>query len=121
MIAKDRASYQYLVESIRNFPDQETFLAMLRHAGFGSARYRNLSMGIACAAFGLEDLMRGPHNILRLIRTGATFERTGAMKLVLEAMDAPPRLRAVVRVVLAGRSAGWAIAAIRAMPPAPAR
>ena len=29
--------------------------------------------------------MRGPHNIWRLIRTGATFERTGAMKLALEA------------------------------------
>ena len=26
MIANDRDSYQYLVESIRNFPDQETFL-----------------------------------------------------------------------------------------------
>jgi ubiquinone biosynthesis protein len=37
--------------------------------------------------------MRGPHNILRLIRTGATFERTGAMAVVLEAMNAPPRLR----------------------------
>ena len=48
MIAKDRASYQYLVESIRNFPDQETFLAMLGQAGFGNARYRNLTMGVAC-------------------------------------------------------------------------
>ncbi|MEL6688829.1 MAG: 2-polyprenylphenol 6-hydroxylase, partial [Pseudomonadota bacterium] len=40
-------------------------------------------------------------NILRLIRTGATFERTGAMKVVLEAMDAPPALRLVARVL------GW--------------
>ena len=46
-IAGDRDSYQYLVESIRNFPDQETFLSMLRAAGFGQAKYRNLSMGIA--------------------------------------------------------------------------
>ena len=37
--------------------------------------------------------MRGPHNILRLIRTGATFERTGAMGAVLDAVEAPPRLR----------------------------
>ncbi len=37
--------------------------------------------------------MRGPHNIWRLIRTGATFVRTGAMTVVLEAMDAPPRMR----------------------------
>ena len=47
-IAGDRDSYQYLVESIRKFPDQETFLGMVRAAGFGNAKYRNLSMGIAC-------------------------------------------------------------------------
>ena len=47
MIANDRDSYQYLVESIRNFPDQETFLGMLRTAGFGQAKNRNLSLGIA--------------------------------------------------------------------------
>ena len=43
--------------------------------------------------------MRGPHNIWRLIRTGATFERTGAMKLVLDAYDAPPVLRFVARAL----------------------
>ncbi|MHC9235489.1 bifunctional demethylmenaquinone methyltransferase/2-methoxy-6-polyprenyl-1,4-benzoquinol methylase UbiE [Pseudooceanicola sp. 502str34] len=47
MIANDRDSYQYLVESIRKFPDQETFLSMVRAAGFENAKYRNLSMGIA--------------------------------------------------------------------------
>ena len=47
MIAGDSASYQYLVESIRNFPDQETFLDMVRTAGFGNAKYRNLTMGVA--------------------------------------------------------------------------
>ncbi|WP_104019757.1 bifunctional demethylmenaquinone methyltransferase/2-methoxy-6-polyprenyl-1,4-benzoquinol methylase UbiE [Roseovarius nitratireducens] len=47
-IANDRDSYQYLVESIRRFPDQETFLGMVRDAGFANAKYRNLSMGIAC-------------------------------------------------------------------------
>ncbi|TMV60955.1 2-polyprenylphenol 6-hydroxylase, partial [Thioclava sp. BHET1] len=45
--------------------------------------------------------MRGPHNIWRLVRTGATLERTGAMGVVLEAMNAPPRLRLVARVL------GW--------------
>lgn len=45
--------------------------------------------------------MRGPHNILRLIRTGATFERTGAMAAVLDAVDAPMRLRLAARVL------GW--------------
>ncbi|QJF53036.1 bifunctional demethylmenaquinone methyltransferase/2-methoxy-6-polyprenyl-1,4-benzoquinol methylase UbiE [Roseobacter ponti] len=48
MIAGDRDSYQYLVESIRRFPDQETFLQMVRSAGFEQTKYRNLSMGVAC-------------------------------------------------------------------------
>ena len=47
VIAGDRASYQYLVESIRKFPDQETFATMIRTAGFGQVKYRNLSLGIA--------------------------------------------------------------------------
>ena len=45
--------------------------------------------------------MRGPHNILRLIRTGATLERTGAMRVVLEAFNAPPSLRIAARIL------GW--------------
>ena len=47
MVAGDRDSYQYLVESIRRFPDQEVFAAMIRAAGFAQVKYRNLSMGIA--------------------------------------------------------------------------
>lgn len=47
VIAGDADSYQYLVESIRNFPDQETFASMIRGAGFDQVAYRNLSMGIA--------------------------------------------------------------------------
>ena len=45
--------------------------------------------------------MRGPHNLWRLIRTGATFERTGAMAVALEAMEVPPRLRFAARLL------GW--------------
>jgi len=41
--------------------------------------------------------MRGPHNILRLVRTGATLERTGAMRLFLDAMEAPPLVRGTMR------------------------
>ncbi|MDO6591420.1 2-polyprenylphenol 6-hydroxylase [Loktanella sp. D2R18] len=44
--------------------------------------------------------MRGPHNIIRLIRTGATFERTGAMKVVLDALDAGPVLRIALRALV---------------------
>jgi ubiquinone biosynthesis protein len=45
--------------------------------------------------------VRGPHNIWRLIRTGATFERAGAMRVALEALDAPPGLRIAARIL------GW--------------
>src|SRR5210317_1543010 len=45
--------------------------------------------------------MRGPHNIFRLIRTGATFERTGAMNVILNAYQAPVGLR------LAAKILGW--------------
>ena len=47
LITNDRDSYQYLVESIRKFPDQETFLSMVQQSGFENASYRNLSFGIA--------------------------------------------------------------------------
>ncbi len=43
--------------------------------------------------------MRGPHNIWRLIRTGATLERTGAMNVVLDAFEAPPLLRFVAKAL----------------------
>ena len=43
--------------------------------------------------------MRGPHNIWRLIRTGATLERAGAMNIVLDAFEAGPALRIVARAL----------------------
>ena len=47
IITGDRDSYQYLVESIRQFPDQDTFLDMVCEADSENAKYRNLSLGIA--------------------------------------------------------------------------
>jgi demethylmenaquinone methyltransferase/2-methoxy-6-polyprenyl-1,4-benzoquinol methylase len=47
MVAGDSASYRYLVESIRKFPTQEPYAAMIREAGFEQVRYRNLTGGIA--------------------------------------------------------------------------
>jgi demethylmenaquinone methyltransferase/2-methoxy-6-polyprenyl-1,4-benzoquinol methylase len=47
LIANDSESYQYLVESIRNFPDQDTFLEMVKFAGFGNAKFRNMTLGVA--------------------------------------------------------------------------
>lgn len=46
-VTGDRDSYQYLVESIRQFPDQDTFADMIRQAGFGQVKYQNLTQGIA--------------------------------------------------------------------------
>jgi demethylmenaquinone methyltransferase/2-methoxy-6-polyprenyl-1,4-benzoquinol methylase len=44
-------AYQYLVESIRRFPDQAGFAQLLREAGFAQVRWENLSFGIACLHF----------------------------------------------------------------------
>ncbi len=46
-VAGDREAYEYLVESIRRFPDQETLAGMIADAGFGEIKIRNLSGGIA--------------------------------------------------------------------------
>jgi demethylmenaquinone methyltransferase/2-methoxy-6-polyprenyl-1,4-benzoquinol methylase len=46
-VAKDAASYRYLAESIRTFPDQEMLATMMRAAGFVRVEVRNLSGGIA--------------------------------------------------------------------------
>ena len=46
IVAGDAASYRYLAESIRMHADQESLLGMLCAAGFGQARYHNLSGGI---------------------------------------------------------------------------
>ncbi|MEM7223431.1 MAG: class I SAM-dependent methyltransferase [Pseudomonadota bacterium] len=47
LVAGDRAAYQYLVESIRRFPDQEDLVAKMRAAGLERVGYRNLTGGVA--------------------------------------------------------------------------
>jgi demethylmenaquinone methyltransferase/2-methoxy-6-polyprenyl-1,4-benzoquinol methylase len=51
-IAGDRDSYQYLVESIRRFPDQKTFKGMIEAAGFRRAGYTNFTGGVAALHHG---------------------------------------------------------------------
>ena len=46
LIAKDAASYRYLVESIRMHPDQAALAQMMRSAGFERVQYHNLAAGI---------------------------------------------------------------------------
>lgn len=54
IIAGDWESYQYLVESIRQFPDQEEFAEMIENAGFSNVTYENLSFGIAAIHSGFK-------------------------------------------------------------------
>ena len=51
-IADDAESYRYLVESIRRFPDQERFAAMIREADFARVGYRNLAGGVCALHWG---------------------------------------------------------------------
>ena len=51
-VTGDGESYRYLVESIRKFPDQENFAAMIRKAGFARVSFRNYTGGIAAAHSG---------------------------------------------------------------------
>ena len=52
MITGDEAAYQYLVESIRKFPDQNHFANMISEAGFSSVQYRNMNGGVVALYYG---------------------------------------------------------------------
>ena len=54
VIAGDWESYQYLVESIRQFPDQDTFAEMIEAAGFNFVKYENLTFGVAAIHSGFK-------------------------------------------------------------------
>jgi demethylmenaquinone methyltransferase/2-methoxy-6-polyprenyl-1,4-benzoquinol methylase len=54
VIANDSASYQYLVESIRMHPDQETLLAMMQEAGLVDCKYHNLMNGVCAIHVGFK-------------------------------------------------------------------
>jgi len=53
-IADDADSYQYLVESIKQFPNQEELSSRMKKAGFEKVKYTNLSGGIAAIHRGLK-------------------------------------------------------------------
>ncbi|KAI3447308.1 hypothetical protein Pfo_003973 [Paulownia fortunei] len=54
LVAGDRESYQYLVESIRRFPPQEKFATMIAEAGFQKVEYENLVGGVVAIHSGLK-------------------------------------------------------------------
>ncbi len=108
IVAGDRDSYQYLVESIRKFPDQETFAAMIRAGGLRAGEIPQPDHGHRGAAFGLEalgartaqHLAADPHR-----RDAGADRRDGR-----GAGGVPARRRACGsrRACWAGRSSGWA-------------
>ena len=54
LIANDRASYQYLVESIEKFHSQEDFKTLIEEAGFSHVSYENLTNGIVAIHSGYK-------------------------------------------------------------------
>lgn len=52
LVAQDSDSYQYLAESIRMHPNQETLKSMMESAGFERCRYHNLAAGIVALHIG---------------------------------------------------------------------
>lgn len=54
VLAGDWDSYQYLVESIRQFPDQETFEQLIKTAGFRCVSHENLTFGVAAIHSGFK-------------------------------------------------------------------
>lgn len=54
LVAQDSASYQYLAESIRMHPDQETLKTLMEAAGFLHVRYHNLAAGVVAMHKGFK-------------------------------------------------------------------
>ncbi len=54
LVARDPESYQYLAESIRMHPDQETLLGMMQDAGFERCRFNNLTAGVVALHTGYK-------------------------------------------------------------------
>lgn len=54
LIAKDAESYQYLAESIRMHPDQETLKQMMLEAGFDQVDYHNMTAGVVALHKGVK-------------------------------------------------------------------
>ncbi len=55
VILKDQDSYQYLVESIRKFPDQKSFKKLIENAGFSKVGYQNLTFGACAIHYGFKE------------------------------------------------------------------
>jgi demethylmenaquinone methyltransferase / 2-methoxy-6-polyprenyl-1,4-benzoquinol methylase len=54
LVANDADSYQYLAESIRMHPDQETLKQMMKDAGFGRVDFHNMTGGVVALHKGIK-------------------------------------------------------------------
>ena len=54
ILAADWQSYQYLVESIRQFPNQEDFKDIIKSSGFSAVTYENLTFGVVAIHSGFK-------------------------------------------------------------------
>lgn len=54
IFAGEWKSYQYLVESIRRFPNQDNFKTMIEEAGFRNVLYENLTLGVVAIHSGFK-------------------------------------------------------------------
>ena len=54
LVANDADSYQYLAESIRMHPDQETLKEMMEDVGFSRVEYHNMTGGIVALHRGIK-------------------------------------------------------------------
>ncbi len=54
LVTRDSDSYQYLAESIRMHPDQETLLGMMEDAGFTRCEFHNMTGGIVAVHRGIK-------------------------------------------------------------------
>ena len=64
-VAKDAESYQYLAESIRMHPDQETLKNMMGEAGLSQVKVFNLAMGVVALHEGAKTLMSSASSTAR--------------------------------------------------------
>jgi len=54
LVSKDPRAYQYLYESVQQFPDYERFLERLSQRGFVRCAHRSLTLGICCIYTGIK-------------------------------------------------------------------